>query len=705
MSLLSMLGLGRKWRLVLQTEVAECGLACLAMVAHYHGQHHELASLRRRHTLSERGATLASLTEIAEQMGFATRALRLEPGELACVRMPCILHWEFCHFVVLMRIVRRRAIVLDPSRGERRITSRELSDGFTGVALELWPGRRFERRRPAPAIKLTQVLGRVRGAGGALVRIGTPALALEVFSIAMPLLLQWIIDDALLTGSRTLLTNLALAAALLVVGQQLAALARSWVVLHFGTQLNVQWQSNTLRHLLELPHQYFQRRHLGDIVSRFRSIDVIERTLGAALPEALLDGVMSITIAAMLLCYSARLALFPFAAIALYLLARSLTHAPVQRALEEEALHAASKESHLIETVRGARTIKLFARRQVRVSSWVELLVSQINAGLRARKLDIAHRAAQGLLFGLENVLVLWFGATLVLDHELSLGMLIAFLAYKSQLASRLAAFVDELFELRALGVHVARVGDIVLSEPERCGPGQRLALADAAHGGVRLEARGLRFRYSTHERDILDGIELSVEAGESIAIVGDSGSGKTTLLLLLLGVLQPTDGDVLLNGVSLGAAGAEAAQAMASVTQDDTLFAGSIADNISCFDPRADQRWIEHCARLAAIARDIESMPMAYNTHVGYMGGILSGGQQQRVLLARALYKRPRLLLLDEATSHLDLGREADIMRHLRELGMTRIAIAHRPQTIGSADRVLRLANGRLWSAPAAHA
>lgn len=705
MSLLARLalGLGAKPPLVLQSEVAECGLACLCMVAHYHGRPEELATLRRRHAVSAHGATLASLIDIAHRMGFTARALRLEPAELSGLQLPCVLHWEFRHFVVLKKLARHGAIVLDPARGERRLTAQELSDAFTGVALELWPSRRFERRKAEPPAKLREVIGRVRGAAGALARILALAFALEVFAIATPLALQWIIDDALLTANRDLLATLVLATAVLVLGRELASAGRSWLIMHFGTLLNLQWQTNTLAHLLELPHGYFQHRHLGDIVSRFRSIDVIERTLGTTFVEALLDGLMSVAIAAVLFFYSPWLTLVPLAAIALYALARLASFRRLRAAAEEQAMHAAKQDSHLIETIRGARTLKLFGRSHVRVAAWAGVVVEQINAGLRGRKLAIAHHAANGLLFGFENVLVIWIGASLVLDHDLTLGMLIAFLAYKAQLTTRLGAFLDELFELKALGVHVARVADIVLSEPERIDNAPRLALRDSdapAHaiaGGARLEARGVAFRYSPHDGEVLKGIELDVGAGESVGIAGASGAGKTTLLLLLLGVLRPTEGEILIDGVSLATAGELATRSIASVTQDDTLFAGSIADNISCFDAAAEQSRIEQCARLAAIDRDIEAMPMAYNTLVGYLGGVLSGGQQQRVLLARALYKRPRLLILDEATSHLDLAREAQVTRQLRALGMTRIVVAHRPETLAAVDRTFELANGRL--------
>jgi ATP-binding cassette subfamily B protein RaxB len=454
--------------------------------------------------------------------------------------------------------------------------------------------------------------------------------------------------------------------------------------------------SNLFRHLIRLPMSWFERRHLGDVVSRFESLNAIQRTLTASFLEALVDGVMVLLTLVMMLLYSVELALIGGAAAALYALLRFALYRPFRQASEEQIVRTAKQQSHFLETVRGMQSIKLFSREVPRTSTWQNLAVDQFNAGIRAQRLGILYQGLNGLLFGIENVVTIWLGALLVLDGSgFSVGMLLAFVSYKTQFVQRIANLVEKALELRMLGLHTERVGDVALAAPEPHDTGcalERLP-ADGA-----IEVKGLSFRYADNEPPVLDGIDLRIETGESVAIVGPSGCGKTTLVKLLLGLLQPSAGSIELGGVGLSTLGlARYRSVVASVMQDDQLFAGSIAENICFFDPQPDHARIEQCARLASVHDDIQAMPMAYNTLVGDMGTVLSGGQRQRVLLARALYRDPKILVLDEATSHLDVAREREVNAAIRALKLTRIIVAHRPETIASADRTIVLGGGRV--------
>src|SRR5207253_9491581 len=272
-------------------------------------------------------------------------------------------------------------------------------------------------------------------------------------------------------------------------------------------------------------------------------------------------------------------------------------------------------------------------------------------------------------------------------------GMLFAFMAYKEQFSARVAGLIDKMIELRMLNLQGERLADIVLTAPEEETPTMPMDAIDAS-----LEVRALSFRYSDTEPFVLLNCSFAVEPGDSIAIVGPSGGGKTTLVKLMLGLLAPTDGKILAGGVDIQKLGIDRYRKLVgTVMQDDQLFAGSIADNVSFFDPAPDQTAIEKFARLAAVHEDIIAMPMGYNTLIGDMGAALSGGQKQRILLARALYKQPRILFLDEATSALDVQKERAVNEAIRSLNLTRILIAHRPETIASAERVLVLQGGKV--------
>lgn len=693
-------GFGAKLPLILQTEATECGLACLGMVAGFHGYRTDLATLRRQYAISLKGVTLANLIQIANRLELGTRALKLDLDSLHQLKLPCILHWDFNHFVVLKDVGIKTATIYDPAFGIRKLALDEISKLFTGVALELWPNPGFKQQEEKQPIKLRGLMGRVTGISRSFGQILLLALALEVFALVSPFFMQWVIDNVLVSADRDLLTTLAIGFAVLMLMQQAVGAIRSWVIMYMGTTLNIQWRANVFTHLIRLPVQYFEKRHLGDVLSRFGSIDQIQKTLTTSFLEAILDGLMTIVTLVMMFIYSALLGWIAVGAMCLYGFSRWLWYRPLRVATEAQIIHAAKQQSHFLETVRGVKAIKLFQRQDERRSTWLTLVVDQINADLRTQKLQLLYKLLNGVLFGIENILIIWLGAKLVMSGNFSVGVLMAFVAYKGQFDSRVSSLIDKFLEVKMLQLQGERLADIVLTEPEQL-QGRQLV-----HGESMLEPTievvGLRFRYSEHEPFVLDGVKLKIDAGESVAIVGPSGCGKTTLMNVLLGILSPTEGDVLIGGVSIKQVGVDTLRRMVgTVLQDDVLFTGSIADNISFFDPQADQQWVEECAQMASIALEIAAMPMAYNTLVGDMGTVLSGGQKQRVLLARALYKRPKILFLDEATSHLDIAKEHEVNAAVKSLNITRVIVAHRPETIATATRVIVLAEGKTVQDP----
>jgi len=703
MTMLERLTLGVKRRVprLLQTEAAECGLACVGMIAGFHGHHQSLASLRGRFPVSLSGSTLATLIHVASQLGLASRPVKAGLGALGKLALPCILHWEFNHFVVLTAINGRWATLIDPARGTRKVAISELSASYTGVALELWPTPDFVTAHEARPVRLRELTGRISGLGAAFSQVLLLALALEVLTVVQPFFLQWVVDHVLNTGDRDLLTTLALAFGLLMVMLQLTSVARSWMLLYLGTTLNLQWRTNVFTHLLRLPVGYFERRHLGDIVSRFGAIDAIQRTVTTSFLEALLDGMVMVITLVLMFLYSPPLAWIALGAMALYGLARWAGYASLRYATEEHIVHAAKEQSHFLETVRGVKAIKLFQHQDDRRSRWLALLVNEINADLRVQKWTLFFRTFNGLLFGLSSIAILWSGARLVLNGQFTVGALLAFIVYKTLFDKRVAALLDKLVDVKMLRLQGERLADIVREAPEAIDETPRDTADPGAGAGVRppvIEVRNLRFRYSPHEPYVLDGVSLRIESGESVAITGPSGGGKTTLVNILLGILTPTDGEVLVDGAPVRGPGAASLRKMAgTVLQDDVLFAGSIGENISFFDPRFNADRAQRCARIAAIHDDIVAMPMGYNTLVGDMGTVLSGGQKQRVLLARALYKQPSVLFLDEATSHLDIDRERVVNTAIARLAMTRVIVAHRPDTIAAAGREISLVEGKI--------
>jgi ATP-binding cassette subfamily B protein RaxB len=689
-------GFRRTLPLILQTEATECGLACLAMIAGYHGYRTDLMSLRNRFSVSLKGATLANLIQTAGQLDLGTRPLKLDLDDLGQLRLPCILHWNFNHFVVLKAVGAKKVIIHDPGSGVRSLSWSELSDSFTGVALELWPSPQFKPQQQRQALPLRSLMGHVTGMGTSCAQILILALALEVFALLSPFFLQWVIDNVIVSADRDLLTTLAIGFGLLMLLQQAISAIRAWVILYLSTTLNMQWRANVFSHLIRLPVQYFEKRHLGDIVSRFGSIETIQHALTTSFLEGILDGLMTVVTLSMMFIYSPTLGGIAVAAMFLYGLSRWAWYRPLREATEQQIVHAARQQSHFLETVRGVKAIKLFQRQNERRNGWLTVLADQLNAELRTQKLQLFYKLLNGLLFGVENILIIWLGARLVLDGNFSVGVLMAFNSYKGQFDTRVSALIDKVFELKMLRLQGERLADIVLAEAEATNDTQFLSAPEQLAPSITVKA--LRYQYSPHEPFVLDGVSFTINAGESVAIVGPSGCGKTTLMNVLLGVLPATEGDILVGETPLKRLGVERLREMVgTVLQDDSLFAGSIADNISFFDPSPDREWIAECAQRAAISEDILQMPMGYNTLVGDMGTVLSGGQKQRILLARALYKRPRILFLDEATSHLDIDKEKQVNEAVKALNITRVIIAHRPETIVTASRVIVLLGGKV--------
>lgn len=681
------------WRrplpMMLQTEATECGMACLAMIARYHGHDVDLAGLRRRFSTSLKGVTLARLMSAAGQLDLTSRPLKLDLGELGQLKTPCVLHWNLNHFVVLKQVRGRHVVIHDPARGIRKLRLEEVSEHFTGVALELGPSADFTPVSERQAISMRALTGAVRGLLPALAQILVLALALEVFALAGPFYMQWVIDQVLVSADRDLLTLLGAGFIGIAIFSALITAARSWAVIWLGATINVQWASNLFSHMMRLPLDWFEKRHVGDVVSRFGSIQTIQKTLTTQFIGSLLDGLMSAITLGVMGFYSFGLTALVVGLFTGYALIRWAFFNPLRRANEEQIVYGARQESELLESIRGAMPIKLANKQDERLGRYANATVETVNRGVDVQRLGIAFTLSNQLVFGIGRVAMIWIAARSALDGKFSAGMLIAFIAYSDQFISRAGGLIDKWVDFSMLKLHAERVADIALSAPEETPP----TTWRTSHLDASIELRNVSFRYAEGEKWVFHNYSLHVRAGESVAIVGPSGCGKSTLAKIILGLLQPTEGEVYFGGVDIRKFGPNVyRQWIGAVMQDDQLFAGSIADNISFFDGQATTDKVETAARMAAIHDDIAATPMGYQSLVGDMGSSLSGGQKQRVILARALYRLPKLLVLDEATSNLDGERGNMVNDVVRNLQATRIVIAHQPETIANSDRVVNL-------------
>ncbi|HEX4585376.1 MAG TPA: peptidase domain-containing ABC transporter [Burkholderiaceae bacterium] len=678
----------RRVPLILQSEAPECGIACVAMIAGYHGFRTDLSAMRMRLSPSMKGVTLQHIAAIAGTMNMSMRGVQAPLQGLGRLRLPAILHWDMNHFVVLTRVEANRISVFDPARGKRVMPLAEASRHYTGVAAELMPSVGFAPRDERQKITAWQLMGTLSGTHGTIAQVILLSLVLEVFAIASPFFVQIVVDRVVVGRDEDLLTLLGLGFALLVLMQVATTAVRGWLGVYLSTTLNMRLLDALFGQLLRLPMVWFEKRNIGDIVSRFRSVDAIQRTLTLTFLESAIDGAMVVLTVIVMLWYSPLLAAIVMGAAVLYGLARWLFYGPQRRALDEQLVHEGRSGTHFIETLRGMMAIKLNLREAARRAAYQNLVVEQVNAGVAVQNLSILHRAANGLIFGLENVAVIWQGTVLVMDGRFSVGMLFGFLSFKLLFLTRVNNLVDKAIDFRMLDLHAERIADIALAEPEPVQP----AGAQSPDAPLQIRAERLGFAYGV-EGFAFREVDFSVRPGETVAIVGPSGSGKTTLVKVLVGLLDRTEGLVEANGRDLRDWDRSAYRArLGVVMQEDQLFVGTLEDNISFFDPQYHPNLVRAAAAIAGIDDEILAMPMQYNTIVGSLGTALSGGQKQRVLLARALYRKPHVVFLDEAFDQLDLAREREITERLRRLGVGIVIVSHRPESVRNVDRVVHV-------------
>lgn len=683
----------KKIPVVLQTEAAECGLACLAMVRGYYGGDANLFSLRGKYGISSKGATLKNLVDIATDLNLITRPLSLELEELKSLRLPCILHWDFNHFVVLTKATERYVVIHDPAFGKKKISLAECSKHFTGVALEVWTEVKFEKEKNREEISLYETVKNISGIKGALIKIFSLSILIELIALLMPIGTQLVIDHVLQAKDQSLLLIICFGLFLFTFFRSAISLSRAWISLKMSYLIDFQWTSSFFSHLLKLPLDFFEKRQVGDIQSRFTSLRTIQSTLTQNIVTAIIDLIMTVSVVIMMFLYGGWLTWLVAAFSLAYLLLRLATYLTYRQITEEQIIKNAKASSHFMETLYGIATLKSLGLNKKREEHWMSLNADAFNTSIRVTKLDMFFSGVHTFISTLEQILILWVGASMVIDNTLTIGMFMAFNAYRGSFSSRMGSLINVVFSFKMLSLHRERIADIALTEAENEIYHPQPTETPNSQQGATISVKNLAFRYDPFSEPVFTDLNLSIQAGESVAISAKSGFGKTTLLKLMSGLLKPTQGEIYFNHIDIKQLGlANYRQQIACVLQDDKFFSGSILENIVSFEEKYDREFAIECAKLAQIHDEIMAMPMNYETLLGELGNNLSGGQRQRLFIARALYKKPKILFMDEATSHLDEDNEKKINEAISKLAITRVLVAHRKSTIESADRIVNL-------------
>lgn len=685
-----------KLPVILQTEMTECGLACLAMISRYHGHDIDLNVLRRKHLVSMTGASLKSVIAIADGLQLSSRPLRVDLDHLKKLQLPAMLHWDLNHYVVLKSIKGEWAEIHDPGVGLRRMKLSQLSDHFTGIAVEFTPQADFKAVQARMKPRISLLWSRLVGLKRAIVQTIVLSVILQAIVLLSPFYLQLVVDAVLPRGDHTLLLALAIGFGGLVVLRAVAEAVRGWAILVYGNQMSLQMVGNVFRHLVRLPARYFERRHVGDIISRMGSTVPIQEALTQSVPAVLIDGVMAVLMLAVMFWYSPLLGAIVLVSVLGLIVATWAIYPHLRRTQEESIYAKALENSHVIESIRAITTVKMFGREAEREAAWRNLYTDFINANVGYGRWVVARKFFETLLTGLQIVLVVWAAVSLMLGNGLTsgeggftLGMLVAFLAYRQYFTDAVVQLLEKGIEFNLLSLHLDRLSDIIFEETDTDQSGD----AEIRDLRGRISLADLSFRYSETDPWVVTDYDLDIAAGEMVTLTGPSGGGKTTLMKLMLGLYAPVKGELQIDGQDLqGLDMAHWRSQIGVVMQDDRLLSGTLADNISFFDPEIDMQRVYKAAIAAQIHDTIAALPMNYQLQIGDMGSVLSGGQRQRVLLARALYQDPKVLFLDEGTANLDVETEAAIVKIIRELPITRVIVAHRPAFLEASDRVIRI-------------
>ena len=689
----------RRFPFIRQHDETDCAAACLGMVCKHFGMPIGLNKLREMTNVSAQGASLAGLAEAAETLGFVTQGVRTGFENLKLVNLPVIVHWEGNHFVVLFRVSDDYVMVADPALGVKKLSIEAFERGWTGVALRMTYTDRVADNEPTRT-SFRRFWPLVRPYTGVLVEVLLASLVMSLFGLASPIFTQTIVDRVLVHQDRELLNLMLVGMVVVALFQMATSALRTYLIAFVSSRLSITMLSRFYRHLLNLPMRFFALRRVGDLTTRFGENSTIQGLLTGTTISVVLDVVMLFVYLGLMLYYNARLTLVVLAFMPLSVIL-TLIYTPILKSLSQRAFLAEVEQSSvLIDSLHGIDAVKTASVERDTRWKWEERFTKQIQVGLHGTKIGMVFGSVGGLMNLFSSTFILWYGATLVIDGELSVGQLMAFNAMIGNVTGPILGLIGLWPEVQEARIALDRLNDIYETPMEASRHGDNAVTLKQVSGKIVLEKVFFRYGGGPEEPYVLNDINLEVEPGQKVAIVGRSGAGKTTLVKLIPRLFDPTDGRVMLDGIDLRDFDpGSLRRQVGMVLQDPFMFGGTIADNIALGVEDLDMDRMLEVSRLAHLHEVVEEMPIGYETKVGEQGIGLSGGQRQRVAIARALYHDPRILIFDEATNALDTESEHAIREGLAEMlgDRTAFVIAHRLSTIRDADAIVVLDRGHI--------
>jgi ATP-binding cassette, subfamily B, bacterial HlyB/CyaB len=680
-----------------QQSAADCGATCLRMIGLFWGKRLDINQLREQIGVGRSGASLRSLARVAEGIGFHSRPVRASFDRVATQPNPWIAHWQGDHYVVVYKVTPRRVIVADPALGIRRLKTAEFQKNWTGYALLLEPTLGL-KETPESKRSLWRFLGLLLPYRSTLAQILFMTFLLQILGLITPLFTQIILDKVVVQKSQAALNVFSLGLLMFGVWQIGLSAFRQYLLDYVSNRLDLTMISGFINHALTLPLGFFEMRHVGDLITRVQENRKIQLFLTRQALSVWLDTLMAFVYLGLMFYYNLQLTLLVMALIPPFVLL-TVGSTPFLRRISREVFNReAAATSTLVETFSGIATVKAAAAERDLRWLWEDRFTSTLNAVFQGQKLANGLGSVGGLFSTLGSTSLLWFGANLVIQEQLTIGQFVAFNMLTGNVIGPILRFVGLWDEFQEVVVSVERLNDVFEAQPETPSPEQGIQLPSIQG---RLCFENVTFRYNKDaETNTLQNLSFEIQPGQVVAIVGRSGSGKSTLAKLIQGLYKPDQGRILLDDYDLAQVSPVSLRRQIGVVpQECFLFSGTIHENITLFQPQYTLEQVVEVAQLAEAHVFIQEFPLGYETKVGERGANLSGGQRQRIAIARALLHSPHLLILDEATSSLDTESERRFQENLQEVrqGRTTLVIAHRLSTVRDADQILVLDRGVL--------
>ncbi|GCE23817.1 peptidase domain-containing ABC transporter [Dictyobacter kobayashii] len=685
----------KKVPVITQMNVVECGAACLAMILSYYGRKTGIAEIRNHYDVGRDGLSARSIAQAARNYGLRVRAISMQRSDFRYVSLPAIVHWEFNHFIVVERWSPQYVDVIDPALGRKRLTAEQFNDGFTGIVLMMEPSTNFSRVSEPRSLTLRSY-GRqyLQRAPMIFVQILLASILLQGFGLIIPLLTKVIVDQILPLHLTNVMPIIGIGMLVLIVSECLILLLRSFLLIYLQNRIDTKVLPDFFEHLLHLPLDFFQQRSSGDILTRIGSNTVVRQMISSQLVSSLLDGGLVLVYMFILFWQSWSFGVLVLVIGGLEVLIMLATN-KTNRQFSTQELEASGKaQGYVTELLTSIETVKSSGYEMQAFHQWSNYFYTQLNISNRHSIYSTIVGTFMSLLEISAPLFLLWLGTVQVLNGTMQLGTMLALNALAATFLAPLTALVGSAMQLQLVRSHIDRIGDVYQADVEQDIHAVQPPPTLTGH----IELDHLSFRYNPQLPMVLTDLSLVIEPGQKIALVGQTGSGKSTLGKLLLGLYNPTSGEIYYDGISLQTMNYQAVREQIGVViQESGIFSGSIRQNIAFAHPDVDMDQIIWASKQACLHEDIAAMPMRYETFVAEGGNALSGGQRQRLALARALVHQPRILLLDEATSSLDVVTERAVEQNLSKLACTQIIIAHRLSTVRNADVILVLDQGRI--------